>query len=124
MKKLAVLFSVVCGLAACASFLAPAAGADVTNNRCQFPDDISAASKGNPNQPSSFPSGPFAVGQAFLKITNVNNPTKSITVNASGPVFLTDDGYLFRGSSLLALTPAATGIFQARGCSSRTDPSS
>jgi len=115
MKKLAVLFTLVCGLAASAFVLAPAAGA-VTGitGVCSFPISIDQVLHGNPTDASHFPtSGPFTegffTGQVFLTITNDLNGN-SIEVNASGPGFLTvDGGFILSGVSLLLLTSSATG---------------
>jgi len=115
MKKLAVLFTLVCGLAASAFVLTPAAGA-VTGitGVCSFPISIDQVLHGNPTDASHFPtSGPFTqgffTGQVFLTITNVLNGNL-IEVNASGPGFNTvDGGFILSGVSLLLLRSSATG---------------
>src|ERR1041385_5824641 len=76
MKKLAVLLSLVCGLAASAFVLTRAAGAATgVTGICPFPISIDQARQGNPTGGSHFPpSGPFTegffTGQAFITITN------------------------------------------------------
>jgi hypothetical protein len=115
MKKLAVLLSLVCGLAASAFVLTPAAGA-VTgiNGVCSFPISIDQVLHGNPTDASHFPtSGPFTqgffTGQVFVTITNDLNGN-SIEVNISGPGFNTvDGGFILSGVSLLLLRSSATG---------------
>jgi hypothetical protein len=113
MKKLAVLFTLVCGLAASAFVLTPAAGASITGV-CSFPISIDQVLHGNPTDASHFPtSGPFTegffTGQVFAKITNDLNGN-SIEVNISGPGFNTvDGGFILSGVSLLLLRSNATG---------------
>ena len=113
MKKLAVLFCLVCGLAASASVLTPAAGA--ATGYCAFPIDISVTQNGNPTFVFNLPpSGPFTsgifAGQLFITITNSSDPTKSITVNASGPGFVLADGSLLaKGPLIYFADSSATG---------------
>jgi len=115
MKKLAVLFTLVCGLAASAVVLTPAAGAAAgITGICSFPISIDQVLHGNPTDASHFPtSGPFTqgffTGQVFLTITNDLNGN-SIKVNVSGPGFNTvDGGFILSGVSLLLLRSSATG---------------
>jgi hypothetical protein len=115
MKKLAVLFTLVCGLAASAFVLTPAAGADTgITGICSFPISTDQVLHGNPTDASHFPtSGPFTqgffTGQFFVKITNDLNGN-SIEINASGPGFNTvDGGFILSGVSLLFLPSSATG---------------
>jgi len=116
MKKLAVLLSLVCGLAASAFVLTPAAGADTgITGVCSFPISIDQVLHGNPTDAGHFPpSGPFTegvfTGQVFLTITNLTNG-HSIAINASGPGFIStvDGGFILSGVSLLLLTSSATG---------------
>jgi len=121
MKKLAVLASLVCGLAASAFVLTPAAGATVFTDRCSFPVDATLSQKGNPTNPFNFPpDGPYTGGlfggQVFVTITNLTDPIKSITVSVSGPTFFLDDGsVLFRGTAFFALKPSATGDIPGPG---------
>ena len=127
MKKLAVLFGLICVLAASASVLTPAAGATPSTGNCAFPIDISVTQKGNPTSVFNLPpSGPFTGGifggQVFVTVTNLNNPSKSITVNASGPGFQLADGSLRTTGALLYFASSSTtgdipgpGIFLVHG---------
>jgi hypothetical protein len=115
MKKLAVLFTLVCGLAASGFVLTPAAGADTgITGVCSFPISIDQVLHGNPTDTIHFPtSGPFtggfSTGQVFVTITNDLNGN-SIELNVSGPGFSTvEGGFILSGVSLLLLTSSATG---------------
>jgi hypothetical protein len=115
MKKLVVLFSLVCVLAVSAFVLTPAAGAVTgVTGVCSFPISIDQVLHGNPTDASHFPtSGPFTegffTGQVFLKITNDLNGN-SIEFNASGPGFNTlDGGFILSGVSISFLRASATG---------------
>jgi hypothetical protein len=118
-KQLAVLLSLVFGLAACAAALAPGAGA-VTGltGICSFP--ISIDQTRAQGDKGHFPtSGPFTegffTGQVFVKITNDLNG-KSIELNISGPGFnLVDGSFVLSGTSLLLLRSTATGDIAGPG---------
>ncbi len=119
MKRLAVLLSLVIGLAVSAVALAPGAGA-VTGltGICSFP--ISIEQTRAQGDMGHFPtSGPFTqgffTGQFFVKITNDLNGN-SIEVNASGPGFNLEDGsFLLSGTSIFFLFPVATGDIAGPG---------
>jgi hypothetical protein len=114
MKKLAVLFSLVCVLAVSAFVLTPAAGATTVTGICSFPIDLEVTLHGNPTDSFHLPpGGPFSegifTGQFFLTITNETNGN-SIELNISGPGFNTlDGGQILSGVSLLFLRASATG---------------
>jgi hypothetical protein len=118
-KRLAVLLSLVFGLAASAVALAPAAGADEgVTGICSFP--ISIEQTRAQGDTGHFPTGgPFTqgffTGQFFVTITNDLNGN-SIEVNASGPGFNLDDGsFLLSGTSIFFLLPGATGDIPGPG---------
>ena len=118
-KRLAVLLSLVFGLAASAVALAPGAGAVTgVTGICSFP--ISIEQTRAQGDMGHFPtSGPFTegffTGQFFVEITNDLNGN-SIEVNASGPGFNLEDGsFLLSGTSIFFLFPGATGDIAGPG---------
>jgi hypothetical protein len=118
-KRLAVLLSLVFGLAAAAVALAPAAGADQgVTGICSFP--ISWEQTRAHGDRGHFPTGGpytegFFTGQVFLVITNDLNGN-SIEINASGPGFnLIDGTFLLSGTSIFFLGPNATGDIPGPG---------
>ena len=118
-KRLAVLLSLVFGLAASAVALAPGAGAVTgVTGVCSFP--ISLEQTRAQGDRGHFPtSGPFTegffTGQFFVEITNDLNGN-SIEVNASGPGFNLDDGtFVLSGVSILFLRANATGDIAGPG---------
>ena len=116
-KRLAVLLSLVFGLAASALVLAPGAGAATgVTGVCSFPISLEQTrAQGDKGHLST--SGPFTVftGQVFVKITNDVNG-HSIEVNASGPGFILDDGtFVLSGTSILLLGTLATGDIMGPG---------
>ena len=119
MKRLAVLLSLVFGLAASAVALAPGAGADTgVTGICSFP--ISFEQTRAHGDMGHFPTGGpytdgFFTGQFFLTITNDLNGN-SIEVNASGPGFNLDDGtFVLSGVSILFLRANDTGDIAGPG---------
>ena len=119
MKRLAVLLSLVFGLAASAVALAPGAGAVTgVTGVCSFP--ISLEQTRAQGDMGHFPtSGPFTegffTGQFFVEITNDLNGN-SIEVNASGPGFnLVDGTFVLSGVSILFLRANATGDIAGPG---------
>ena len=118
-KQLAVLLSLVFGLAVSAVALAPGAGA-VTGltGFCPFPISIdqtrAQGDKGHFPMGGPFTDG-FFTGQVFLKITN-DVSGNSIEINASGPGFnLVDGTFVLSGVSLLLLSATATGDITGPG---------
>jgi len=117
-KRLAVLLSLVFGLAASAAALAPGAGAAPLTGVCSFP--ISIEQTRAQGDSGHFPtSGPFTdgffTGQVFVKITNDLNG-HSIELNISGPGFnLVDGSFVLGGTSLLLLRSTATGDIAGPG---------
>jgi hypothetical protein len=118
-KRLAVLFSLVFGLAVSAVALAPGAGAVTgVTGICSFP--ISFEQTRAHGDMGHFPAGGpytdgFFTGQFFLTITNDLNGN-SIEVNASGPGFnLVDGSFLLSGTSIFFLFPGATGDIAGPG---------
>jgi hypothetical protein len=116
-KRLAVLLSLVFGLAA--SSVAPQAGAvSGVTGICSFP--ISIEQTRAQGDTGHFPAGGpytegFFTGQFFVTITNDLNG-HSIEVNASGPGFnLVDGTFLLSGTSILFLLPGATGDIPGPG---------
>jgi hypothetical protein len=118
-KRLAVLLSLVFGLAASAVALAPRAGAATgVTGICSFPISIDATrvqgDRGHFQTSGPFTEG-FFTGQVFVKLTNDLNGN-SIEVNASGPGFNLDDGtFVLSGVSLLFLEANATGDIAGPG---------
>jgi hypothetical protein len=118
-KRLAVLLSLVFGLAASAVVLAPGAGAVTgVTGICSFPISLDQT-RAQGDMLHSPTSGPFTqgfgTGQFFLKITNDLNG-HSIEVNASGPGFNLDDGtFVLSGVSILFLRANATGDIAGPG---------
>ena len=118
-KRLAVLLSLVFGLAASAVALAPGAGAVTgVTGICSFP--ISIEQTRAQGDRGHFPtSGPFTqgffTGQFFVKVTNDLNGN-STEVNASGPGFNLDDGtFVLSGVSILFLRANDTGDIAGPG---------
>jgi hypothetical protein len=118
-KRLAVLLSLVFGLAVSAVALAPGAGAVTgVTGICSFP--ISIEQTRAQGDMGHFPTGGqftdgFFTGQFFVEITNDLNDN-SIEVNASGPGFNLEDGsFLLSGTSILFLGPFATGDITGPG---------
>lgn len=119
MKRLAVLLSLVFGLAASAVALTPGASAVTgVTGICSFP--ISFEQTRAHGDRGHFPTnGPytegFFTGQFFLTITNDVNG-HSIEVNASGPGFnLVDGSFLLSGTSIFFLGPFADGDIPGPG---------
>ena len=118
--RLAVLLSLVFGLAASAAALAPGAGAAPLTGFCPFPITIDQT-RGAQGDKGHFPmSGPytdgFFTGPVFVKITNASNPSKSIELNVSGPGFnLVDGTFVLSGVSLVLLRANATGDIAGPG---------
>jgi hypothetical protein len=118
-EAVAVLLSLVFGLAASAVALAPGAGAVTgVTGICSFP--ISLEQTRAHGDRGHFPTaGPytegFFTGQFFLTITNDLNGN-SIEVNASGPGFnLVDGTFRLSGTSIFFLGPFATGDITGPG---------
>ena len=118
MKRLAVLLSLVFGLAASAVVLAPGASAAPLTGICSFPITIdqTRAQGDTGHFPTSGPyTDGFFTGQVFVKITNDLNG-HSIELNISGPGFNLDDGtFVLSGVSLLLLRANATGDIAGPG---------
>jgi hypothetical protein len=112
-KRLAVLLSLVFGLAATAVAMAPVAGSDSgVTGICSFPISFEQTrahgDRGHFPQGGPYTEG-FFTGQFFLEISNDLNG-HSITVNASGPGFnLVDGTFVLSGTSIFFLGPDATG---------------
>jgi hypothetical protein len=117
-KRLAVLLSLVFGLAASAVALAPGASAAPITGVCSFP--ISVEQTRAHGDRGHFPAGGpytdgFFTGQVFVRITNDLNGN-SIELNISGPGFNLDDGtFVLSGVSLLFLRANATGDIAGPG---------
>ncbi len=119
MKRLAVLLSLVFGLAVSAVALAPGAGSVTgVTGICSFP--ISFEQTRAHGDTGHFPTGGpytegFFTGQFFLTITNDLNG-HSIEVNASGPGFTLENGvFRLSGTSIVFLLPGATGDIAGPG---------
>jgi len=117
-KRLAVLLSLIVGLAASAVALAPGASAAPLTGICSFPITIdqTRAQGDTGHFPTSGPyTDGFFTGQVFVKITNDLNG-HSIELNISGPGFNLDDGtFVLSGVSLLLLRANATGDIAGPG---------